>query len=82
MSVRSRSSGKTFTMFGSDEVSATSLGVDDEPMCATAGLVPRAMAELMDAVGSRKQQGVEMTLRCAFGASPKPSLFGSSRGRG
>ena len=67
------SSGKTFTMFGSDEVSATSLGadcarhdVDEEKMCRTAGLVPRAMAELMGAVESRKRQGVEMTLRCAL----------------
>lgn len=66
-------SGKTFTMFGSDEVSATSLGadcarhdVDEEKMCRTAGLVPRAMAELMGAVESRKRQGVEMTLRCSY----------------
>mmetsp|Transcript_8295 Transcript_8295/g.21225 ORF Transcript_8295/g.21225 Transcript_8295/m.21225 type:complete len:687 (+) Transcript_8295:46-2106(+) len=71
-------SGKTFTMSGPDEQSATSLGQGASPpngdvrgapaiLEPAAGLVPRALRELIDAVATRKaQHGLSGELRISF----------------
>mmetsp|Transcript_7890 Transcript_7890/g.21549 ORF Transcript_7890/g.21549 Transcript_7890/m.21549 type:complete len:685 (+) Transcript_7890:105-2159(+) len=56
-------SGKTFTMSGPDEGAATTLGPDVGP---AAGLVPRALRELLSAVAVRERRGIRSQVLVSF----------------
>jgi hypothetical protein len=51
-------SGKTFSMFGPEDGSATSL----RHVYPTAGIVPRALAEILTAVSKRRAHGLQIQL--------------------
>lgn len=53
--------GKTYTVFGDEAKDSTSLGVS--PLSPTAGLVPRVLAELVEATSARRMLGIESQLR-------------------
>jgi len=60
-------SGKTFTMSGPDEASATHLGGDGEELSASAGILPRALRELLDATAARRARtGVDSRLHMSM----------------
>lgn len=54
-------SGKTFTLFGPDAETSSSLAVTE-----LSGIVPRACAEVLDAVAQRRNDGIECRLQASY----------------